>query len=72
MSDADVFRASVAGFNAGWLNAAKSADTLLRHLQPDDARAVLSELIAEAERRPPYHPLETPQTARNPTLEDDQ
>lgn len=43
----DKLRANVDGFDAGYINALRSARTLVRALTRDEALAVLDELIAE-------------------------
>lgn len=48
----DKLRANVDGFDAGYINALKSARTLVRALSKDDALTVLDELVAEFR---PFH-----------------
>lgn len=48
----DKLRINIDGFDAGYINALKSARTLVRALTKDEALAVLDELIAEFQ---PFH-----------------
>ncbi|MDD4865631.1 MAG: hypothetical protein PHQ28_00380 [Mycobacterium sp.] len=48
----DKLRINIDGFDAGYLNALKSARTLVRALPKDEALAVLDELVAEFK---PFH-----------------
>lgn len=43
----DKLRINADGFDAGWLNAMKSAVTIVRYLSKEEAMEVLNELIAE-------------------------
>lgn len=46
----DKLRINIDGFDAGYINALRSARTLIRALPKDDALTVLDDLIAEIRR----------------------